>query len=171
MTRNEASPGNPLVVVRRNVTADGRSLGRGLWIWCPGCNAAHRPQVIGEDGSLPDGPCWQWNGRTDEGFTISPSLLCYSSVHICEGQHEPVPCPDPDACGERSHAILNDDWRDTGARVLGHSTPHTADPAWGNCHSFIRDGHWQFLADSAHKLAGQTVPMVPVPDWVAGKAR
>ncbi len=29
------------------------------------------------------------------------------------------------------------------------------------CHSFVRDGKIQFLADSTHKLAGQTVPLVP----------
>lgn len=34
------------------------------------------------------------------------------------------------------------------------------------CHSFLRDGHWQFLPDSTHSLAGKTVPMVPLPDWV-----
>ena len=31
------------------------------------------------------------------------------------------------------------------------------------CHSFIKDGHWRFLADSTHKLAGQTVEMVDLP--------
>jgi hypothetical protein len=36
------------------------------------------------------------------------------------------------------------------------------------CHSFLRDGQWQFLGDSTHSLAGQTVPMVPLPDWVTG---
>lgn len=30
------------------------------------------------------------------------------------------------------------------------------------CHSFIRDGQWQFLNDCTHELAGKTVPMVPV---------
>lgn len=30
------------------------------------------------------------------------------------------------------------------------------------CHTFITDGKIQFLADSTHKLAGQTVD---VPDW------
>lgn len=29
------------------------------------------------------------------------------------------------------------------------------------CHSFIRDGQIQFLADCAHPLAGQTVPLAP----------
>lgn len=32
------------------------------------------------------------------------------------------------------------------------------------CHSFIRDGQWQFLNDCTHDLAGQTVPMVSVDD-------
>jgi hypothetical protein len=30
------------------------------------------------------------------------------------------------------------------------------------CHSFIREGRIQFLADCTHKLAGQTVE---IPDW------
>lgn len=30
------------------------------------------------------------------------------------------------------------------------------------CHSFITDGRIQFLADSTHRLAGQTVDM---PEW------
>lgn len=32
----------------------------------------------------------------------------------------------------------------------------------GRCHSFIKNGNIQFLNDSNHKLAGQTVPL---PDW------
>lgn len=32
------------------------------------------------------------------------------------------------------------------------------------CHSFIRDGKWQFLSDCGHALAGQTVDMVPIPE-------
>lgn len=34
------------------------------------------------------------------------------------------------------------------------------------CHSFLRDGRWEFLADSTHALAGQTVDMVPLPEWL-----
>lgn len=36
----------------------------------------------------------------------------------------------------------------------------------GNCHSFVRNGKWEFLSDSNHALAGQTVEMVPLPDWL-----
>lgn len=34
------------------------------------------------------------------------------------------------------------------------------------CHSFVRDGTWQFLGDCTHPLAGQTVPLEPLPDWL-----
>jgi hypothetical protein len=34
------------------------------------------------------------------------------------------------------------------------------------CHTFIRDGKIQFLSDCTHASKGQTVPMVPLPDWV-----
>lgn len=34
------------------------------------------------------------------------------------------------------------------------------------CHSFVKAGRWEFLSDSTHKLAGQTVDMVPLPDWL-----
>ena len=34
------------------------------------------------------------------------------------------------------------------------------------CHSFIKNGKWQFLSDCTHELAGQTVPMAKIPeDW------
>ena len=29
------------------------------------------------------------------------------------------------------------------------------------CHSFVREGMWQFLGDSTHSMAGQRVPMIP----------
>lgn len=33
------------------------------------------------------------------------------------------------------------------------------------CHSFIRQGQWEFLGDCTHDLVGQTVPLVPVTEW------
>jgi hypothetical protein len=32
------------------------------------------------------------------------------------------------------------------------------------CHSFVTDGHIQFLADCSHAMAGQTVPLPPFPE-------
>jgi hypothetical protein len=34
------------------------------------------------------------------------------------------------------------------------------------CHSFIRNGYWEFLKDSTHRLKGQTVPLEPLPNWL-----
>jgi hypothetical protein len=35
------------------------------------------------------------------------------------------------------------------------------------CHVFIKDGTIQYLEDCWHSLAGQTVLMIDVPDWLA----
>ena len=35
----------------------------------------------------------------------------------------------------------------------------------GQCHSFVRDGRWEFLTDSNHALAGQTMDLPDLPDW------
>lgn len=34
------------------------------------------------------------------------------------------------------------------------------------CHSFLTDGVWQFLGDCTHDKVNQSVPMVPLPDWL-----
>lgn len=34
------------------------------------------------------------------------------------------------------------------------------------CHSFLKAGVWQFLSDCTHAMAGQSVPAVPVPQWL-----
>lgn len=38
------------------------------------------------------------------------------------------------------------------------------------CHVFIKNGMIEYLGDCWHKLAGQTVPMVDVPDWLIKKS-
>jgi hypothetical protein len=35
----------------------------------------------------------------------------------------------------------------------------------GQCHYFIRNGMIEFCGDSAHELAGQTVPLPDFPEW------
>lgn len=41
--------------------------------------------------------------------------------------------------------------------ILGDSLPR------GRCHSFVRDGRIQFLADCQHELAGKTVDLPEIP--------
>ena len=108
---------NPVAVIRGWNDLHGGS-GKKLYLWCPGCDALHGPNI--EVHGVQE-PVWEWNGSLDR-VTISPSLLVYMGTK----------------------------------------------EAPKNCHSFIRDGYWEFLADSFHHLAGQTVALIPVPDWVTG---
>lgn len=34
------------------------------------------------------------------------------------------------------------------------------------CHSYLRAGRWEFLGDSTHALAGQTVDLPDLPEWM-----
>jgi oligoribonuclease NrnB/cAMP/cGMP phosphodiesterase (DHH superfamily) len=33
------------------------------------------------------------------------------------------------------------------------------------CHSFVTDGVWRYLGDCTHDKAGQSMPVVDLPDW------
>lgn len=35
------------------------------------------------------------------------------------------------------------------------------------CHSFLRNGVFEFLSDSTHSMAGQSIPMPDLPEWAA----
>lgn len=86
---------------------------------------------------------WEWNGSTTKP-TISPSILVQGKQW--------VPPVTPDNLEEYKRA------------------PWEQRPVERRCHSFVRDGQWQFLSDSTHPLAGQTVPMVPLTDrWPDGR--
>lgn len=159
------------------VTLTGYSPGKQVWVWCPGCDSLHPFTIESEDnGRGPDfrlnrGITWDWNGDLEKP-TFAPSLLVHFSVHLCK--HTYTACPAN--CEERSHLVgylcldgsviapKEGEYVPPGAeKMLVHSDPCTQPR--GNCHSFLRDGQWQFLDDSAHHLAGQTVDMVPLPDW------
>jgi P2-related tail formation protein len=73
-----------------------------------------------------------WQVNTDTA-TITPSVLVYSSKHLI----------DHDLVGEALTALENT----------------TTSP---RCHSFVTNGQIQFLGDSEHALAGQTVELQ---DW------
>jgi hypothetical protein len=168
---------NP-IAIERVVTYHNEPAYRDIIVFCPGCQQQHRFTVEILNGSFTraDGsakPVWTFDGNFERP-TFTPSMLAYSTVHLCPEDyvHYEV-CEDPDNCGNIGHAILNDDLTphkidqaEPEKRIYGHNKPHVVEPAWGNCHSFLTNGQWQFLGDSAHKLAGQTVPAVPLPDWM-----
>jgi hypothetical protein len=150
---------------------------RHVLTYCPGCKGAHAFTVEvfhRPDGSLHSSrqngeamPTWEWDGNL-ESPTFNPSLLAYSTVMTCKASHTVEPCEDHDNCEEQLHKITNYyDVEDSDEWMYGHDrTNHEGPCTWGNCHSFLHNGVWQFLSDCAHELAGQNVPMVPLPDYL-----
>lgn len=74
-----------------------------------------------------------WEVDADAG-TISPSVLVYSSKHLINSDLEGAALTAPENI--------------------------TTSP---QCHSFVTNGRIQFLGDSTHHLAGQTVD---IPEWI-----
>lgn len=83
---------------------------------------------------------WRWNGDVDKP-TLSPSVLVKSG-HYAGG-----------AAAKRGHCWCNFKER------TGQDTKFKC----GQCHSFVRDGRIEFLNDSTHALAGQTIDLPPWP--------
>lgn len=81
------------------------------------------------------GPRWQFNGSFDRP-TFTPSLLVTTRLS------------DPPVTSENLEEWKRNPWPQTKVNSI--------------CHSFIREGYWEFLTDCTHELAGQRVPMVPV---------
>lgn len=80
---------------------------------------------------------WTWDGNRERP-TISPSILAWPRKTLIDHTLEGDALTDPSNIRE----------------IPG-------------CHSFVRDGRWEFLADSGHDLAGQTVDVQPFPDgWI-----
>lgn len=82
---------------------------------------------------------WTFNGNFDKP-TFAPSVLV-TNGHYCS-QHK---------LGDHCWCTFNERYPD-------NPTTFTC----SRCHSFVRDGNIEFLTDSTHKLAGQTVAL-PVP--------
>jgi len=75
-------------------------------------------------------------------------------------------CP---ACDDL--VCINDTWGWNGDRERPTFTPSllTRFVMAGEeriCHSFVTDGLWNYLGDCTHGRAGQSVPVVDLPNWV-----
>lgn len=77
---------------------------------------------------------WGWNGDADKP-TFTPSILVRSET-----------C-DPPVTGENHEVFKSNPWPQTKVETV--------------CHSFVTDGHIQFLGDCTHALAGTTVDLPP----------
>lgn len=137
-----------------------RAEGGQLHFWCPGCDKAHAIAYEGPNA-------WGWNGDLERP-TFTPSVL----VHPHQTLIHPEVCHHcgrgPDADGDHSCTcpLSDSECLEHTLNPIGRSNPAniTMTPL---CHSFVTDGRIQFLTDSTHELAGQTVDL---PEWpYAGK--
>ena len=83
---------------------------------------------------------WQWDGNLTQP-TFAPSVLVTSGHFI-------VGSPDPTTC-----------W-------CTYNREHPDNPApfrCQRCHTYVREGRIQFLPDSTHALAGQTIDLPDLP--------
>lgn len=107
------------------------------YIHCPGCNDIHAVNV-GPNG-------WGYNGNP-ESPTLTPSVHSKSG-HFARANGDATPgnC----YCDVKERIP---DWDDDHKCV--------------SCHSYVRAGKIEFLSDCSHDKAGQTLELLPVPDWV-----
>lgn len=107
--------------------------------WCPGCKSAHGVWTEKRNGLTQ--ALWSFNG--DEACpTFAPSILVRGVDY---------PPKDP-ATGDFQRGpdgkyLLGPDGRLLGVKDVV-------------CHSYVRNGHIEFLPDCTHALAGKIVPMV-----------
>jgi hypothetical protein len=102
--------------------------------FCPGCEVTHNFY-----------DSWKFNGDLDRP-TVEPSI----KVEYC--RYPPVDLSTGDfARGADGEYLLDEHGMLRGAKKMV-------------CHSFIRDGLIQFLADCTHELAGKIVPLTDVPN-------
>jgi hypothetical protein len=106
---------------------------RTLMFECPGCDMMHQVNVAGSGR-----PMWTWNGSIERP-TFSPSVLV-TYDHMSEA-------------GRARSKTFHE--------KHGRYPTHEENPydVHDICHSFVTDGHIQFLGDCTHKLAGQTVDL------------
>lgn len=118
----------------------------GVGFFCPGCgNMHHVPVSSTGAGSKPR---WKYNYRPSKP-TFEPSINIRTGHHV-PGQPQP---PDCWLCKRHDE------------RIAQGEPSHLA---CGTCHSFVTNGAIQFLGDCTHHLAGQTVPLPPIPARLAG---
>lgn len=110
--------------------------------WCPGCQEMHSINVGDPLGVLRGGVGgWTFDNNYDKP-TFSPSVLVTGGHHCSPPWQPGQPC-----------------W-------CTYNAEHPDDPSpfkCERCHSFVRAGRIEFLADCSHPLAGQTVDLTAPP--------
>lgn len=113
--------------------------GHGVSFFCPGCKSSH--SIKTSEGG------WGWNGDVDRP-TFTPSVLVRTGHHVPDFADR-FPAGAEKSCWCTYNAENPDDTDKIECTI---------------CHSFVTDGMIQFLGDSTHALAGQTVPLADFPE-------
>lgn len=126
------------------MTARVRKTTDGYSFKCPGCGDHHHVRTEGPRA------LWAFNGNV-ESPTFSPSLLM-TAGHYCYPDREKAKrdgcwCNFPERFPDLAKRYAHD-----GTKL----------PCCYVCHSFVTDGHIQFLGDCTHALAGKMVPLTEV---------
>lgn len=109
-----------------------------LTFWCPGCKETHQV-TTGPNG-------WTYNGNAERP-TFQPSVFVRSGHFIS------------------THKPGDDCWCTFNAKRRAEGKP-PSDFKCKNCHTFVTDGRIQFLPDCSHALAGQTVDLPDLPEYL-----
>lgn len=120
-------------LVRRVPLAVGEEPPRGLEFWCPACETTHRIRV-----DVPN--AWTYDGN-ESAPTITPSVKVMHTrfSELAEKQYE--------------------HWQQSGEHPPGGKYDSREDV----CHTVVTAGKIQFCGDCTHAMAGQLVPMIPIP--------
>lgn len=119
---------------------DGHGDYHGLSFKCPGCGLRHTVT----------------NNLTPPGYVLSRYLVGKETWSF-NGNYD-LPTLNPSVLVRRGHYIPEHTSKDCYCNFEARTGIKT-DYTCGICHSFVRDGEIQFLTDSTHHLAGQTVPL------------
>lgn len=89
-------------------------------------------------------------------------LLADEPTFFCPGCHQlhrmNVKKPNP-------HTSAQWTWNNSFDKPTFHPSLVAQSNGMTYCHSWIRDGRIEFLHDSVHHLAGQTVDLPDLPEW------
>ena len=72
------------LVVRQAVHGTtGEKIGRYAWAQCPGCGSLHSFVLANEDGTIPSGPVWTWDGNLETPTFAASMLVRWGDGEVC----------------------------------------------------------------------------------------
>lgn len=128
-----------------------------------GLSRERAPRDVPAEGNPVGQVRHQSHGVSGECLGVALMLWCPG----CQTLHSPVfRCPEHG--GPAAGPVWDGDPWASPLTVVGSYLVFETPPQ-PRCHAYIHRGSWQFLTDCTHDLAGTTVPLEPLPDWLVGE--